>query len=146
MQKPKQQSGGDDVIALEDGGKDDEGEPRVQVLAKVQTKTRYMAHPTGFSFPRYENGAIYIALNGGDTNHFKLHRNMLEVPSTWFAEMNKQSVLEADPDKAARMTAKTKVKFRYELQYNGEKGMWLLERVVSHHSYDFKELGFMNHG
>jgi hypothetical protein len=82
-------------------------------------------------FPRFNGGLVYIELATLSKEYsYAFERTVLAGASSWFAETMRRLVYEINSQKAERFKRKCGYRFRFELSYSEDDGIWVLNRVV----------------
>jgi hypothetical protein len=82
-------------------------------------------------FPCFSDGDVFIDLSSLGPMRYQIHSTVLRRVSSWFDETLAQPIEEFDNIVAAKHTNRTRIRARYELSFNSDLRMFVLERAVS---------------
>ncbi len=82
-------------------------------------------------FPCFSNGDVFIDLGSLGLVRYQIHSAVLRRASTWFDETLDYPIAEVDDIVAANHTKRTGIRARYELSFNSDLRVFVLERAVS---------------
>ena len=96
----------------------------LEVVAKPICRTKN-------DFPCFSDGDVFIDLSLLSPVRYQIHSAVLSRATTWFEEALAYPIKEFDDIVAANHTRQTGIRARYELVFNSDLRMFVLERVVS---------------
>jgi hypothetical protein len=96
----------------------------LEVVAKLTYRTNN-------DFPRFSDGDVFIDLGLLSPLRYQIHSAVLSRASSWFDETLACPIKEFDDTLAAKTTSQTGIRARYELVFNSDLHMFVLERAVS---------------
>lgn len=104
-------------------------EPEVVDLS-FEVAAKPICRPTN-DFPRFSDGDVLIDLGLLSPLRYQIHSAVLSRASSWFDDTLAYPIKEFDDIVAANHTRQTGIRARYELVFNKDLHMFVLERAVS---------------